>query len=179
LIVNTENFGTLTTPSGWTLITNLDSGTGQNHVWFYWKRAASSSEANVSVGSGSVNVNCVIVTMRNCVTGSTPIDTNATSGATTSTSTLTIPGVTTAQGGNDVLYISTKLTTAAPGANYNSEANAGLISVAERLDVGSNGVVSIGAWTGIKVAAGASGNMTVTQATVDTDTVYACISFLK
>lgn len=153
------------TPDGWNLIAHSSntSGSTQARLSTFWRRAVSTSEANVVIPSPGNHIHGVIMTMRGCYKNLTPVDVTANSSQAITTA-LSIPGVATNQDGNDVIYIAAAGLDSA-GPIFSSPANANLTSLTERYDAGTNlgngGVIGI--WSGNLATAGASGTLTATQ----------------
>jgi hypothetical protein len=151
-----------TAPSGWVTIAQLGVGTANTALStmlsVYGRIATSSSESTAAVGRSTADfLHGRILTIRG-VDPTSYIDDSATgSGATSST--ISLPAVTTTDINRLVVYLISDGTDSSNSARYNTWTNANLASVTERADAGttqSNGG-GIGAATGEKATAGAVG----------------------
>jgi hypothetical protein len=177
LLVETANEA-LSTPTGWTDIytpTGVGSagGTGAR-LYAFWKRAASSSEANVTTGDSGDHQLAIILTYRGCRTSATPIDVTATSTASSGASSVSIGGVTVSEANNELLYCVGTFGV----SPFSGEANASLSSVTEIADVNYSSTSLIGAWKGLLASTGASGTLTA-NVSASTAREMLCVSFLS
>lgn len=158
---------TLSTPAGFTAISNspvaTGTGTAGTQLSVFWCRATSSSMSAPTVADPGDHVYAVIVTYRNCAKGVTPIDVTATGTNAANSTSITFPSLTTSHDDELIVYAGTKdLDSAA--AFMSAEANTNLTGVTERFDAGttSGNGGGIGIWTGLKATAGSTGTGSAT-----------------
>jgi len=165
---------TIPTPNGgtWTQVTNSPQGTGTaggssaTRLTVFWSRYNGTQGAPTTSDSGDHQLGRMIA-IRGAVASGNPWDVTAGGIEATSDSSGSIPGATTTVGNTLVVaVVAASLPDATGTANFSSWANANLTSVTERTDntVNSGNGGGLGIATGIKTAAGAYGNTTVTHA---------------
>jgi hypothetical protein len=179
LVIETSGNGStldIITPSGWAAVpgspvTDVETVDGSKlQVW--WKRAASSSEATVSIPDSGDHQLARIYTFRNCIGTGEPWDVTTTGNKTTASTTATIPAVTTTVDDTLIAMIVGRPNDNATTIHFGVPVNANLTSLADRGETGAttgNGggfVVS----TGIKATAGNTGTSTMTKSVSTTDT---------
>lgn len=161
--------GELVTPTDWNLITNFPRhDTAGCGLYIFWKRAASAAEANVTISDPGNHVGGCIITVRGALRTGTPIDQSASTTKSILDTSISIPGVNATEGGNDVFYVHAggTGTVGPPDTPFGDVVgtNANLVSVTNLFGrtwlSGNDG--SLGIWTGVLAAAGASGTLTAT-----------------
>ena len=99
------------TPAGWTALASTGTGTAgataATGIAAFWKRAASGTEANVTITDPGARAIGVLLVFRGCLTSGSPIDVSATSVQATVSAAVSIPGVTTTQGDELVVNVLT------------------------------------------------------------------------
>jgi hypothetical protein len=169
--------------AGWTEFTGSPNGQGTaggvdaTRLTAYWKRAASGAEGNAALTSAGANhIWGVIITFRGCITSGDPVSVlDLSQQKTSATTSLSITGINTTEDDCEVLYVAARSQDIAL-ARYSAESNGSLTSLTERYDAGTgtgNGG-GIGAWTGIKTTAGATGTLTAVIAS----TCFECYMVL-
>ncbi len=166
----------ITTPSGWVAlpgspVTDLATTAGSKlQVW--WKRAASGSEASVSVPDGGDHQLGRIYTFRDCVATGNPWDVTTTGIKTTASTTATVPSVNTTVDNTLIVMIVGRPNDSSSTAHFGVPVNANLTALADRGEggtiQGNGGGFVIG--TGVKDAAGSTGTSTMTKIASTTDT---------
>lgn len=165
LLIETANEAIPSAPTDWTELSSSPQGTGTlgTRLTAFWKRATSTSNDPVATGDSGDHQIGRIIAFRGCVLSGNPIDATA-GGVKGTTSTVTaIPGVNASQGGNDVLYAttrdddssSTNWTTNGPATNAN------LTGLTQLFDSGSaigNGG-GMAAWIGNLAKSGPTGTL--------------------
>jgi len=167
----------LSTANGFVETSGSPKNGAFSHIALFWCRATSSSMASPVVADPGNNVVGAIVTFRGATGSPTPI--NAfTNGVDTTTSTLTIGGVTTTQ--NNCMIIAAVDTDLNTSNQYSNWANANLVSCTEWLDYGSssgdNNHIAVAG--GVKAVAGATGNITATGAN-NRDSSYIVLAIMS
>lgn len=170
---------------GWAELTSSPQGIGTanstdaTRITALWKRAVSEAEASLTVSNSGGNHVCAqVITFSGCRISDTPLDATA-GGTQTSTVNMSVAGVTAAEGGNQVLYVTARDEDTG-SARWSGEANASLTSVVERADAGTgagNGG-GLGVWTGILASPGATGTLTATASVAQT-MASICATFLS
>lgn len=157
------------TVSGWTEATNSpQDNTAGIRLTVFWKRATSSESDPTTSDSGLGNA-ARIIALRGCKTTGDPF--NVTNGDTTgfgSSTTITVPGVTTTV--NNCMVLACGMSPGNGGSTttyFSSWTNSNLSSVTERIDnesgiIGGAVTTAIGVASGLMVTAGATGNTTAT-----------------
>jgi hypothetical protein len=174
LLIKTDNQDPPATPTGCTAI-YTPTGTGTPggfsglgvKLHAYWIRATSTSMPDINTGdSGTQNI-AIILTFRGCVASGDPIDGTPGTDTATTTTNVTIPGLTTTGDNRMVVALcGISLPDAVNTANASGWANGSLESIAEILDqatISGPGGGFVGA-CGEKAAAGAVGETTATLA---------------
>lgn len=185
LVVITANEAIADPAGSWTRLTStpVSDGTpgaaGGLRLTAFWKRAASNAESVAAVLDSGSHQYGRIITVRGAATGNSPIDAETASIKTPASTASSIPGVTTAQGGNDVLYVSGRDYANVGAQGTNVEANANLTGLTKRADAGyalgfGGGLVF---YTGNLAVAGPTGTLTDTLANSTTE-AYLCVAFL-
>jgi glycoprotein endo-alpha-1,2-mannosidase len=162
--ISNQNGGT------WTQITNSPQGTGTagstsaTRLTAFWSRYNGSQGAPTVADSGNHQLTRIIAIRGAAVSGN-PWDVTAGGVESTSDTSGSIPGATTTVGNCLVVTaIATSVPDASGTSNFSSWANSNLASLTERTDntvnSGNGGGLAIA--TGVKAAAGAYGNTTVT-----------------
>lgn len=172
----------VTTPSGWTEVTNSPqgvntaAGTTAVRLSVYYKVAASNNEAAVTVTDTGNHTLGQILVFRGQKQGVSPI--NITSGSTkgTASTSSSIPGVTTTVDNCILIYAAARADDSAT-AHYSSPSNASVTNLTERYDAGitsgnGGGLVLYTANIG---AAGATGTVTHTLS-ASAEEAYMCIA---
>lgn len=93
LWVEARNNGTLSTPSGWTLITSQEGASGSIQLAAYWKRANASESAPTYTDTGN-HTSAIIEAFSGCITSGDPYEASAT-GEITALGAASWPSVTT------------------------------------------------------------------------------------
>ena len=180
LFVETAN-QTVTTPSGWTIVTNSPQGTGTaggtsaTGLSVFWKRAASTSESapTVTISSGNHAIG-QIMAFRGCVTSGNPWDVTAGNVASTASKSVSIPGATTSVN-NCLIILAVAYATDTTTPQTSAWTNANLTGVTEVVDnataTGNGG--GFGVATGLRASAG---NYGTTSATLSTSSVQGRMS---
>lgn len=155
--------GTFSTPSGWTLLftDNPSNTTGSVRGMVFWKLAASTSEADVSLTDGNNILGCITV-YRN-VDQTTPVGTPQSVTSQSGTS-LTVPAVTTTLT-DSLIFVFGASERDAAGAHFSSVTNANLTDIT----IHANDGTTTGSGSGFMVASGAkaSAGSTGTTAVVN------------
>ena len=177
IIIETAGDSTALTPAaGWaalpgTPVIDVATSAGSKlHVW--WKRAASSAEANVTTGATTNHILAQIFTFRGCSATGNPWDVITTGTKTTASIDATVPALTTTVDDTLITMIVGRPNDSSSGTQFGIPVNINLTSIAEQAEAGttfgSGGgfVVS----TGIKSLAGNTGTSTLTKTASTTDT---------
>ena len=177
LAVETDNETFI--PSGWTQLANSPQSTGGTRLNVFWKRAASNAETQAEGFFPVDHRYGRIITFRGAAPVGSPIDVTAGGVKAVGSTATSIDGVTAAEDGNDVLYITTRDNDSGGAVNWSLPINANLSSVTER---GEGGTVNgngggIGFWTGSLATAGATGTLTATSVSTIVEG-FICIAFL-
>lgn len=137
-ILQVESKDDPTTPSGWTEVAGspilATQGTNNARLSVFWKRATTTSEANASVTGAGDHGNAIITTYRGAITAGTPFDVLQTTTKNTSSTALSLAGVTATQNCNDVLYLVARAGDNGSAAQYSGEVDANLTSLTEIVD---------------------------------------------
>lgn len=158
-------------PSGFTEIghSSYTTSSGALQCKSYWKRATSSSEANVTFPSfpAGVGWRVCLLTFRGCVTTGDPIHKN--NGQFNNNTNVVMPSVTTTVSDCLIILYASTGRDASSAANYGGWTNANLTTITERVDsVGTDGGgAGFGIATGGKATAGVTGSSTVTTGSAD------------
>lgn len=172
LACETANQAVTENTSGWTEFSSSPQGTGTagaagaTRLTLWWKRAASSAEANANITGVTDHKVAVIITFRGCLTSGDP--TNALNGgvdATSDTSLNAVGPTSTTDECLGVVFATTDTDSATP--RWSTQADTSLTDVTERFDQSSstgNGG-GIGCFTGWQEFLGDMGTMTATAAT--------------
>lgn len=171
MVIHTNNQALGTIPSGWAHITGSPftlgtpgaaGGIGLNILW---KRAASGSEAALSIGdSGDHQIGRILV-FRGCVASGNPVEVIGTPATSAGSSAMSIPGLTTISVNSLVVAIlAHAIDASSVDGQVDFEANGTLTDFAERTDAsataGRGGGLAI--YTGVKAAIGTVGATTGT-----------------
>lgn len=153
--------GTMSTPSGWTLLYNdkASNSTGSVRGQVFWKLAASTSEPDVALTDGNNIIGC-ITAYRN-VDPTTPVGTPTDNSSQSGTS-LTIPAVTTTLS-DSLIFVFAGSERDVAGAHFISVTNANLTGITIHANDGTttgNGSGLMVA-SGVKATAGSTGSTTV------------------
>lgn len=171
-------------PGGWASVANspqvtTDTSAAGSRLSVFWRRAASSAEANatiVDVLSDDAKL-AVIVVVRGCTTSGNPWDATAGGVENVATNVITIPGLTTTGANRLVLAIVAQSNDVA-GAQVSGLANASLTGVAEVVD--DNTLTGDGAGlavaSGVLAVAGAVSATTGTLAGIAAQMTYLTIA---
>ena len=127
------------TPSGWTHVTGspFGGGTPGSRLALMWKRAASSSEANISLGLAPVDhFVAQMLVVRGCKTSGNPYLEIA-NNTVNNSSTVTMPAVTLTQADSLVMYASTRGNDNSGLAIYPGLTNAAMSSITEHYEIGT------------------------------------------
>ena len=173
LIVESANQAiSLSTPAGFAEVTNSPQGTGTaagtaaTRLAVYWKRATTSAEAQPTVADSGDHQIARIITFRGVIASGNPWDVTAGNVASSASTSVSIPGVTTTVANTLVVTIVANATDTS-SARTSGWTNTNLASLTERVDSntksGNGG--GFGVATGVKATAGATGNTTATLAT--------------
>ena len=157
--------GTMSTPSGWTL---LFSDTASNSIGsvrgqVFWKLAASTSEPDVALTDANNIIGC-ITAYRN-VDPTTPVGTPTDNSGTSGTS-LSIPAVTTTFS-DSLIFVFAASERDAAGAHFTSVTNANLTGITIHANDGTTTGNGSGVMvaSGVKATAGSTGSTTVVNTT--------------
>lgn len=177
LVIETSGASTtLNPPAGWaavpsTPVIDVATAVGSKlHVW--WKRAASSSEANVATGASGDHIVARLFTFRGCVTTGNPWDVTTTETKTTASIVATVPALTTTVDDTLITMVVGRPDDSSSTTHFGVPVNVNLTSLQEigesgtTLGNGGGFVVS----TGIKVVAGNTGTSILTKTASTTDT---------
>lgn len=165
LLLETNQTDTVSV-SGWTeLASSPQENAGQNHKLSAFYKIAAGSDADVSITDPG-NHGIAQILVFSGVDTSSPIDSTTGSSPNTNAASVTCPSVTTAADGCAVLHIAGTGRDINTTAQFDSWANANLVSITEVADelTGNAGGGGFGAAWGILTTAGASGTATATQA---------------
>lgn len=167
---------TLTPPAGWTAlpgspVVDVNTTAGSSlQVW--WKRAASSAEASIATGAPGDHLVARIVTYRGCATTGNPWDVITTGIKTATSTTATIPSVTTTVADTKIVMIVGRPNDSSSTASFGVPVNANLTSLGKVFEVG-NALGNGGGFTvceGIKITAGSTGTTSLFKTVSTTDT---------
>ena len=182
LCVQTAN-QTVATPAGWTPVGSSGVGTagasGATAVWVFWKRATSTTEANVAVSDPGDHARGRIIVLRGCETSGSPFNGSVVTGTVASpTTAVSIAMPTTSVAECYAIAICANATLATSNqTTVGAWANAALESDFTRIINGNTNTGVGGGYDGAggtKLAAGAIGN---TTSTLNTASAQALISF--
>ena len=160
----------ITTPTGWTVISNGLSYSSPNYFGVFWKRAASSSEANFA-GPGNYQA---ITTYRNCITTVSPIALTPTRSTSMSAGlTFSVPTITTTVDNQLILITGNAWRTTTGTQTISSITNANLTNIGLRQNYApSTSTDNIFLGDGGKASAGLIGASTINFLTSATH--YIC-----
>ena len=179
LIMFIETFNEAITAAGWTQAPGspVSDATDLSRLTVLYRWAEGTAPATVTSDSGNHQI-ARIIGFSGCGPWDnvSPFSATASSNDTVSNTSAVIPGVTTVLANQMMVYAcGTTRDVVAGTAQYTTWVNAALASADERIDnttdVASGG--TIGVATGIKVAAGAAGNMTVTLGAASRKTYWS------
>lgn len=161
LVVHTSNQSP-ETPSGWTLVEQVGTGTpgvsGACMITLFSRVAASSSEPNVSVADSGNHTVCSMFVLRG-MDPTTPIEATSSSSGVTGP-TIALPAITTLGSNRLVVMLVADSYDDSVAARYSSWSNGTLTSITERVDVGfapgTGGGLAYA--TGEKAVAGSTGS---------------------
>lgn len=169
------------TPSGWTKMTNTPqatgAGAGSTQITVYWRRATSSSEADVTIADVGTHQNAVILTFRGAGSSGDIIDAPTGSVKSSASTSVSITGTTTTYHHALVVYAATRATSTT-SAQYSAWSNGTLVGGVEAYDQGGSVVGGgYGIFMGVLPTAGATGTTTATNAssTVEAYQVFGII----
>ncbi|MEK7438957.1 MAG: DUF6701 domain-containing protein [Pseudomonadota bacterium] len=158
---------TLGVPNGFVAVANspqaTGAGTAGTQLSVFWARATSTAMARPIIASPSDHFYAQIITFRGVLSGGNPIDATAGGVKAAASTSVTLGGVTTTVANALVVQAVARDNDSAAAA-FSAQANATLTGITERLDAGTangNGG-GLGVWSGVKAAAGATGNTTAT-----------------
>jgi hypothetical protein len=160
---------TLTVPSGFVAVANspqtTGAGTAGTQLSVFWARATSAAMVAPEVSAVTDHFYAVILTFRGVLNTGNPIDVTAGGVKAAASISVSVTGVTTTVNNALVVQAVTR-DTDANGVFCSAQANAGLASITERFDNGTNLGLGGGlcVWHGIRAVAGATGNTTATVA---------------
>jgi regulation of enolase protein 1 (concanavalin A-like superfamily) len=173
LVVESANQAiSLSTAAGFVEVTNSPQGTGTaagtaaTRLAVYWKRAASSAEANPTVADSGDHQIARIITFRGVVASGNPWDVTAGNVASSASTSVSIPGATTTVANTLVAAIVARANDSS-SAQASGWTNSNLTSLTERVDGGttSGNGGGFAVATGVKATAGAYGTTTATLST--------------
>ncbi len=176
MIVETGGDGTTTTANGWTHITGSPvvdvATTAGSKLNILWRRAATNAEATVATNTGVDHQIAQIYTFRGAIETGNPWDVIATGIKTAASVTATAPSVTTTVANTLVLLIVGRPDDTVSTTHFGAFTNAGLGTITERGEAGSNNGHGGGfvLTTGTRAVAGATGTSASTKAVSTTDT---------
>lgn len=151
LFVETANQAvTLSTPAGFTEITNQGTGTAgassATRLTVFWARATSTAMASPVVADSGARQTGVILTYRGCIASGNPYDVFAGGVQATADAAVSIPGLTTTVAETLIVNaLSNSLGVAATTVRPSSVANASLSNIAKRLNTQADGTGGGGA----------------------------------
>jgi len=169
---------TLSAPAGFVALTNspqaTGAGTAGTRITVFWARATSSSMSTPTIADAGNHVYAQIITYRGVITTCNPFDITGGGVKAVASTSVTVTGVTTTVA--DTLIVqAVARDNASAAAQFNSQTNANLTSIAERADAGTaqgNGG-GFAVWDGVMAAAGATGD---TTANIDNSVVNAFLT---
>lgn len=159
---------TLSTPAGFTAVTNspqfTGAGTAGTRLTAYWARATSNTMPPPTVGDAGDHVVAQILTYRGVIKTGNPWDATTGGNKPTASSALSVLGVTTSLANTLVVVAASQDRDANSSATFSGWTNGNLSAVTERSDFGANpgNGGGFGVMDGIKITAGATGNTTAT-----------------
>jgi hypothetical protein len=165
--------------SGWNAVASVTdvATTAGSRLSVWWRRATSAAEAAVTVPAQTDHIFARIVTVRGAWDLSPVAVTTSGTQATAST-TATVPGVTTTRSNELILGVTSRPDDSASTTHFSALTNVNLASLTEQSEAGTTNGDGGGfvVWTGIKRAAGAVGNTTMTKA-ASTTSAHVVLSF--
>lgn len=182
VMVLETNWNQAITVSGWTACPSSPQAHATNigieatRLSMFYKIAAG-GDATTTSDSGDHQHGCIIGITAGTFDATTPFNANA-GNVTTTRAAVVIPGVTTSVADCLILAVTCTGVDSAGTTLYSSWTNANLTGITERVDSGvtdgSGG--RIGACTGVKATAGATGNTTVTMPDEPKYTAQICLA---
>lgn len=173
LVVEISGNNTMSAPSGWTYVKQIVdvSSTAGSQFNVLWKRATSSSEADVTIADTGNHQLGQIYTFRNCISSGTPIESYNATRKTTASTTATVPTLTTTVADTLLVMCISRPNDSSSTTEFSSPTNANLTSLTEQGEAGTTAGNGGGfcVITGVKSTAGSTGTTTVTQATSTTN----------
>jgi MSHA biogenesis protein MshQ len=156
---------TLSVPNGFAAVPNSPQATGVGtagtRLTVFWARATSSARPAPRIASPSDHFYAQIITFRGVTTTGNPWDVTGGGVKAAASTSVTVTGVTTTVA-NALIVQAVARDNDSAAAAFSAQTNAGLTNIVELLDAGTtngNGG-GLGVWSGIKAAAGATGNTT-------------------
>ena len=145
-------------------VTTAGTGAVGTRLHTFWCRATSTGMGTVGINGSTDHQYAVMLVFRSCIATGDPWDVLATNFKISAGTPNTHPRVTTTVP-NALIVCASGRDNDANNGIFSAQLNAGLTGVAERFDNGSNtaGGGGIGVWTGLKVAAGDTGETTSTM----------------
>lgn len=169
LLIENQDASGIGTVTGYTVITNafVSSGTLTRLTALY--KRATSSESAPSIPDPGDHAVARIIGIRGCINTGSPVNASAPNTQLVSDTSVSIPGVTTTAANCMIVAAFTTGTDVASTTHVSGFANASLANVTERVDnwVIAGGGGGIGACTGEKATAGATGATTATIVTAN------------
>jgi hypothetical protein len=169
---------TLTPPSGWAALSGSPvvdvASTAGSKLQVWWRRAASSAEAAVTIPDGGDHQIAAIATFRGCPTSGDPWDVLGTGTKTVASTTATVPSVTTTAFNSRVVMVVGRPNDSSDTAHFGNPVNGSLTSLVKHFEAGSGS----GNGGGFVVASGlmsnkdATGTTTLSKAISTTDTYF-------
>lgn len=158
---------TLSVPNGFAPVPNspqaTGAGTAGTRLTVFWARATSSAMPAPRIATPSDHFYAQIITFRGVVNTGNPWDVTGGGVKAAASTSVTVTGVTTTVP-NTLIVQAVARDDDNAAASFSAQTNAGLTGIVELLDAGTtngNGG-GLGVWSGIKAAAGATGNTTAT-----------------
>jgi MSHA biogenesis protein MshQ len=156
---------TLSTPAGFTAVTNSPQTTGAtgSRITVFWARANSSAMASPTVADPGDHVYAQIITYRGVINTGNPWDVTSGGNKATASTTVTVTGVTTTVADTLIVQIASRDLDSTAAA-FSGQTNGNLTSITERVDAGttSGNGGGFAVWDGTMATAGATGNTTAT-----------------
>lgn len=153
-------------PAGWAEVTNSPSTDSTTRISVFWKRTDGTETDPLILSDAGDHQMAVILAFRNCALTGNPWDVTAAGAAGSSTTSISVPTVTTTGTDRLILAIATSTKEADSTTEFSGWTNANLTGITEIVDfTESNGDGGgIGAAYGFKATAGATGATTATSA---------------
>ena len=156
---------TLSSAQGFAAVANSPQATGTTtngtQITVYWARATTTSMAAPTIADPGDHVYAQIITYRGVIGSGNPWDVTGGGVKATSSSSVTVTGVTTTLPSTLVVQVASRANDRS-GTGFTNETNANLTGIAERSDGGttSGNGGGFAVWDGAKATAGATGNTT-------------------